>query len=194
MNLPTLKEIHPPLAELEKLHARALSTKAEKTAKARKLVERIEKGAPDPGNAYDNRLRAILGRPSLQESLPDQEGLNKLRHEIEEADKDAKVLYGELQRARDTASRKLCEAQAPRNKALLNDWAKKLSECHQAHLSYIKFLDEIEATGSSTSYLRPIFSKFIGDPRSKTDAYHYVFSDMLEAGHIEASLIPSEVR
>ncbi|MFC7700916.1 hypothetical protein ACFQX9_30070 [Bradyrhizobium sp. GCM10028915] len=194
MKLPDLNSLHPPQAVAQADHARNYAEIAAMRSEAIVISQRIRDGVAQSGNVEQNRFRVMRGEAPETEVLADPERLANLRAQIEARVKASAAFDGALQREKAIASKKLCEALAPEHSELVVDIATKLTALHKAHTAYVDFLDAVEATGASTSYLRPIWPTALGHPKDASATYHWAFKEMREHGHITMNQIPEAVR
>ncbi|MDA9487944.1 hypothetical protein [Bradyrhizobium sp. CCBAU 11361] len=158
------------------------------------IGQRIRDGVPKSGNVEANSFRIMRGEKPEPEILSDPDRLDFLRRQINERVRLSAAFDGALQREKAVASNKLCEAVTPEHTALVSDFAAKLSALHAAHTKYVDFLDAVEASGASMSYLRPVWPAAIGHPRDASASYHWTYKEMREHGHITMNQIPEVVR
>ena len=189
-----LSDIHQPLADetnnLNSIHARSFALKAS----AALVNERLQANNPEMGNQDLNKAREAAGLTPLPEVLPDHEQIKQDRAEITKLANAMHIGRAKVEREKSVASKILCEAVDDDHTALVKDMASKLSAFHASHAAYVKFLDAVEATGSSNTLLRPVWPSAIGSPFDTSGAYHWTFREMRENGHIAMRDVPEAVR
>ena len=187
------EETYPPVgvarADLNNQSARIATLQTENIQRG----ARIRSNNTRPGNRDENMQRAILGQQLLPEVLSDNEQFAKNEAELAILVRGLPGKVGNLQREKDVASKTLCAMVADDHKALVKDVAANLSAFHASLTTYFDFLDKVEATGASTTALRPIYPNGL-HPRDTYGTLHWTFKEMRENGHITMSDIPEAVR
>lgn len=193
MKLPTPKEVHPILIELETKRNSLNAEKAYKVTEAAMVRARLQT-SPSTGSAAENKLRAILGQPLVPDDAPDLPRLQALLEELNVINAALNKLDGIIRKERDVASRLACEVVRPEVMKRAKAFAKALLEMHTANLEYDRYLDDIENTGTNVSSLNRIFLSYIGSPRDPCGGYHYSMRDFVDAGIISRSEMPQAIR
>ncbi|MGY4364069.1 hypothetical protein ACVW1A_000134 [Bradyrhizobium sp. LB1.3] len=193
MTIPKPTELHPLIAELENKRNSLSAEKATKVAEAAVVRARLQ-NSPSTGSASENKLRAILGQPLVQDDAPDLPRLQALLQELTVINEALNKLDGLIQKERDVGSRLACEVVRPEVVKRAKLFAKALLELHAANQEYERYFDEIESTGTNVSSLNRIFLTHIGSPRDPCGGYHYGLRDFVDAGIISRNDMPQAIR
>jgi len=193
MKIPTLTELHPRIGELESKRNALQIEKNAKVAEAAIVRARIQ-NAPSPGNAAENRVRAILGEAPLPDAAPDMLQLDALLRELNDLNKALGILDSHIQRERAIGSRLVCETVQPEVTRLGKRFGKALLDLHAAHLDYSQFIDSVETTGASVSSLGRVSPSWLGSPLDTCGGYHYMARDFIEAEYVSKSDLHKAIR
>jgi hypothetical protein len=189
MKIPTPTELHPRLSELESKRNALHAEKTAKVAEAAVIRARIQE-SPSTGNVAENRVRQILGEPSLPDSAPDMARLEQLLLELNDLNKAIGILDGAIQAEKTRASRMVCEAVRPEVTKLGTAFAKAFLALHTAQHAYHDYLDQIQDTGASVSSLPHVFISGLGSSRDRSGTFMYGTKDFIEAGYLTPSDMP----
>jgi len=191
--IPTPKELHPRLTELESKRSELHAEKMAKVAETAIIRARIQE-SPSTGNAAENRVRAILNEAPLTDAAPDMLKLEQLLKELSDLNSAIGRLDSAIQTERDTASRLVCKVVAPEADRLGKKFAAAFMALHTSHSEYNAFLDAVENTGARISSLGRVWPNSLGHPRDASGAYHYGLREFVEAGYLVRSQVPEAIR
>jgi hypothetical protein len=187
--IPKPAELNPRLSELEGKSNTLHAEKAAMVAEAAIIRTRIQQ-SPSNGNVAENRVRKILGEPSLPDAAPDMTRLEQLLLKLDDLNRAIGILYGAIQKEKTVASRLVCEAVRPEVTKLGTAFARAFLALHAAQHKYHDYLDQIQDTGASVGSLPHVFISGLGSSRDRSGTFMYGTKDFIEAGYLTPSDMP----
>jgi hypothetical protein len=188
--IPTPSELHPRIAELESKRNALHAEKITMVAEAAMLRARIQE-SPSNGSAAENRVRAILGEPTIPDVSPDMPRLQELLVKLQAVNTALAILDGEIQKQRLVGQRLVLESVKPEVDGLGRKFATAFLDLHTAHTNYNKIIDSLEDIGVSAIRVLPYG---LGWPTDRSGTYHYGTREFVEAGYLKASEIPKAIQ
>jgi hypothetical protein len=155
---------------------------------------RLNEASPEPGNEHQNRVNALLGRPSVPIVRPDTERLQTLLVELNDLQIAVSMKDTDIHNEIRNASAKLCESVKLEHAQKATAVANAVIELQKAHANYVTFVDKVNDTGAVTTSLMPIFPTYLGSPFDSSGLYHWTLKEFREGGHITMKQIPEAVR
>jgi hypothetical protein len=193
VTIPTPAQLHPRIRELETklsiLQAKQIAMKAEAA-----IIRARMQDAPSNGNAYDNRVRLILGEAPIPTTAPDAERLDELLRDLQAVNSAIGVLVHDIYNQKQMGSRLVCDAVRPEVVKRAKVFAKAFIALHAAHADYDGFIDSIEGNGTNVASLNRIFINSLGSTRDPCAGYHYSLMDFVDGKIISREELPVAVR
>jgi hypothetical protein len=156
------------------------------------IRERIQRCAIDPGNDHSNRVNKLLGRPTMPVVDSDEVRLRALLVELTDFQNAAHAVDAAILTETRLASNKMLDAVKPEASRLGSDFAKAFLALREAHLKYVKFVDDVDSTCTNVESLR-VYPPGLSDPSDRSGNYAYGLREFVNAGLISKSMAPEYI-
>ena len=144
---------------------------------------RMQQDSANASNAHENKVRQLLGQPTVTESLSDRDQLQANLEKLEVINAAICTLDAEILKQSGLASTKLIESQSEEIKRRGNRWAKAYVDVQPAHLDYEELIDTLEDAGASVGHLR-IRPNGLSHPKDRSGNYYYALSEFIDSGFL----------
>jgi hypothetical protein len=182
------------LAALRTKRNEYLAEMAKRKTECAAIRTRLNQAAPEQGNDHENRVNALLGRPTAPLKQPDTERLQVLLVELHDLGGAVSAVDAAIHTEVRNASVRLCESLKPEHAQKATALANAVIELQKAHANYATFVDKVNDTGAVTTSLMPIFPTYLGSPFDSSGLYHWTLKELREGGFVSLKSIPEAVR
>jgi hypothetical protein len=155
---------------------------------------RLNQASPESGNDHENRVNALLGRPTAPVKQPDAERLQILLMELNDLQCAVSAVDAAIHTEIRKASVRLCDSKKDEHATFAKAVAQSVIDLQKAHANYVTFIDAINDTGAVTTSLMPIFPTYLGSPFDSSGLYHWTLKEFREGGFVSLKSIPEAVR
>jgi hypothetical protein len=150
---------------------------------------RMQQDSANASNAHENKVRQLLGQPTVTESLSDRDQLQANLEKLEVINAAICTLDAEILKQSGLASTKLIESQSEEIKRRGNRWAKAYVDVHTAHSDFEELIDALEDAGASVGHLR-IRPNGVSHTHDRSGNYFYAIQEFIEAGFLSKGDMP----
>jgi hypothetical protein len=192
ITIPSLRSLSPHLVALEEKRAELLAEITPRRAECAVIRARL-RTAPSAGNESENRLAALLGGSPAPVIQPDEARLRTLQVEISDRQNGISLIDSEILKESRLARIKQSDAVYDGIKRLGQAFAAAFRDLHRAHVDFESFVSRLEDADGNVSTLR-LTPAGLNTPRDPNSPYGYGFRELIEAGFIERSQLPKELR
>ena len=147
---------------------------------------RMQQDSANASNAHENKVRQLLGQPTVTESLSDRDQLQANLEKLEVINAAICTLDAEILKQSGLASAKLIDSQKEEIKRRGNKWAKAFVDVHTAHSDFEELIDALEDAGASVGMLR-IRPNGLSHPKDRSGNYYYALTEFIDSGFIAKS-------
>lgn len=147
---------------------------------------RMQQDSANASNAHENKVRQLLGQPTVTESLSDRDQLQANLEKLEVINAAICTLDAEILKQSGLASAKLIDSQKEEIKRRGNKWANVFVDLHAAHLEFDTFIDSLEDAGASVGQFR-IRPNGLSHPKDRSGNYAFALQEFVDCGYLKQS-------
>jgi hypothetical protein len=183
MTIPSLDSFSDTL-KLHKVKKTELNLEKSSLARACAVIRaRMQQDSANASNAHENKVRQLLGQPTVTESLSDRDQLQANLEKLEVINAAICTLDAKILKQSGLASAKLIDSQKEEIRRRGNKWAKAFVDVHTAHSDFEELIDALEDAGASVGMLR-IRPNGLSHPKDRSGNYYYALTEFIDSGFL----------
>jgi hypothetical protein len=152
------------------------------------IRKRLQASPSNASNEQENKVRQLLGKPPLAETLSDLDQLKANQNELEIIGDAISTLDAEILKRSRGASNKMIEFATPELNRRGSAFANAFDTLRAKHLEYDDFLDSLENAGASIGQFR-LKPNGLDHPKQLSGNYFYGLEEFAHHGFFSKSTL-----